>query len=934
MRLALASVLAYVLALALAAPTALADDDPAALLRQARVAETVERDPAKALDLYRRAFEAGGTSEAARDAALAAASLLEAGGKPDEAFKTLSLLTERMGAALDDATKGKVHEAMARLAPEGVVVKTPLGEVIRAVPLPGTSPLDQKIQALLTRLDDVDPQKRYAVENDIKQTLWQVGKDALPVLERAMLGERPERAQFAARTYAAIGGEAALPGLERALRTGDGFTRGAALQGLRSITNLTNARPGIVALIDRVIDLDVLADKRQELRGIEASAMDPAEMVERHAKGGPEAFFWLAAAVGVHAPGSLERAVEAVRSGDPEAKTLLPALGTYAGGKVGNVVNRGERVDIGATDPALDPALREKILELLLAQAPDEASAEAVASVAATAASRASPQRAAEIALGVWKWALAPESTSLRSEACEPILDFWVLAPPHDLFDSAERATRFFDVLADAYSHGNHDQVRAQFARVATTDGAFFDHAAGALAKMDKSFSGEVAALFGRRDAADTPTRWLDLLVGQAPSEAGGQAVAWVAARMQPPRLTEEAGAAAALAAWTYALRLEGDARASAAMSLASVRVGPPHALFADANVARAWFAVVAPRIQELSNQGSLPHLFTRVLGEDGPFWDAFLDAATGFDAMSLKSVLDAMRGLTGPAAPARLGPRWVEFVGHRAYAAAFAWGLQEGILWPARAAAKHGGVAFLDLLRKTVLVPQWTSTNWAQGVLSVLPDYAGPGRLEFALDALAHPKARHSVMRDFVLELLPAQGGEAQVEAIAKLVGERRDDAAAALLEALVGRRAVAHVVRLAEVEASAATPGSTDYRKGLIRAVSGLHLREAIPFLLREFKEGLSSQAAQAMDEIRAYHERLASFEAWSKGGGGARKDLAALLADPDAEIRRAAVLSIAALGEVDALPTLVRLAKEDADGRVRAAALEAVERLSKPK
>ncbi len=58
------------------------------------------------------------------------------------------------------------------------------------------------------------------------------------------------------------------------------------------------------------------------------------------------------------------------------------------------------------------------------------------------------------------------------------------------------------------------------------------------------------------------------------------------------------------------------------------------------------------------------------------------------------------------------------------------------------------------------------------------------------------------------------------------------------------------------------------------------------------------------------------------------------AALLADPDAEIRRAAVRSIAALGDVDALPTLVRLAKEDADGRVRAAALEAVERLSKPK
>jgi len=58
----------------------------------------------------------------------------------------------------------------------------------------------------------------------------------------------------------------------------------------------------------------------------------------------------------------------------------------------------------------------------------------------------------------------------------------------------------------------------------------------------------------------------------------------------------------------------------------------------------------------------------------------------------------------------------------------------------------------------------------------------------------------------------------------------------------------------------------------------------------------------------------------------------DLAALLKDPDAEIRRAAVLSIGALGGKEALPTLVRLAKEDPAPAVRAAALQAIEKLSK--
>jgi HEAT repeat protein len=85
--------------------------------------------------------------------------------------------------------------------------------------------------------------------------------------------------------------------------------------------------------------------------------------------------------------------------------------------------------------------------------------------------------------------------------------------------------------------------------------------------------------------------------------------------------------------------------------------------------------------------------------------------------------------------------------------------------------------------------------------------------------------------------------------------------------------------------------------------------------------------------MAAIQRYHDEMATYEAWAQGKAApGTSGLADLLADPDAEIRRAAALSLGALGTKEALPTLVRLAKEDPEPRVREAALRAVERLAK--
>ena len=115
--------------LVLLAVPARAEDDAADLLRQARAAETVDRDVPRAMDLYRRAFE-GGSDRASLDAGLALARLQEERGQNQPALETLARAMERLGARMDDAAKRTVHDAMLRLLPPGARGRSPLGEVV------------------------------------------------------------------------------------------------------------------------------------------------------------------------------------------------------------------------------------------------------------------------------------------------------------------------------------------------------------------------------------------------------------------------------------------------------------------------------------------------------------------------------------------------------------------------------------------------------------------------------------------------------------------------------------------------------------------------------------------------------------------------------------------------------------------------------------
>jgi hypothetical protein len=201
----------------------------------------------------------------------------------------------------------------------------------------------------------------------------------------------------------------------------------------------------------------------------------------------------------------------------------------------------------------------------------------------------------------------------------------------------------------------------------------------------------------------------------------------------------------------------------------------------------------------------------------------------------------------------------------------------------------------------------------WLEGTLSQ-PDL-WPGRVEWLLRLLhgdPSPEARAALARLARNPSLTAAPG------------------ALSRLRAARDREVVLAVLATAATADVAAWPPA--YRTSLVDACAWFKLREAVPFLLTQYQGDLEKEAAGALDTIRAYHERLATFQSWAKDMAEGRRDLSQLLADPDPEIRRAAVLSLGALGDRDALPALVRIAKEEKDAKVRQAALEAVERIAR--
>jgi len=121
------------------------------------------------------------------------------------------------------------------------------------------------------------------------------------------------------------------------------------------------------------------------------------------------------------------------------------------------------------------------------------------------------------------------------------------------------------------------------------------------------------------------------------------------------------------------------------------------------------------------------------------------------------------------------------------------------------------------------------------------------------------------------------------------------------------------------------------TPYRLALVQLAKVLHLVEAIPFLLKEYREG-TPYAAAALDEIRAYNERIRTFSSFADGKDPLSAEIDAAKTGPSVELRRAAVFALAATHGAKAVPALLDIARTTADEPVRKAAIEMIEQIAR--
>ena len=965
------------------------EEAAAALVRRARTAEAVDRDVQGAIALYRKAIEAGVTGDAVKEAWVRLARLLEQTGKNSEALTALTTLTDRFADKLSDAEKKEVHEAMGRLLPPGAHGRSPLGDVfVRAAGEAASgpdartaagapSPMDAKIVALLAKYEAADPQSRESVRDELINILRPVGADAVPALTRALRSESPVRAKLAAELVAMFGGVPAVAALEKTIVEGDPFARGAAIEGLAQVTTRSpETSAALVAAVDRLMAMPALADRRQRLRSLEASHLSSAELLARYDAGGEGAGEWLMVAVARSAPTALARVLEIAKVGGVVDPAVVESLATAAGpvgGPNAYWVEGRLVVKLEPRSNTLDAASRLTILRVLLAQEPTQARLAQAAAVAGVLLSNTSATTAREAAEAVWSRVLGVADESVREAAARSLLDYGVGIPPTVLAKEPER--RAFEAVAGrlagqgvlwmllhpAAEAGNDFWVpflRALSTAVPTDVAAVVNNLIGPSDSKWEVAEQLVAALEAGASPVPAILQWLSQ-IGQGSidwssrpplHQAQALPIAGLRERILKVLLSQERSGLEDQVARVASALMTGDATTADAvrrqvwarvMTQATTPAGkrlayelllgdvqPPDEAYRDSagreTIARAWVGLANAVSAATAAQAAIQS------GQRLPeFWEVVFTAWRVEGPQRAKALLGVVHGVVTWDAKGLPDARWLDVL------AAYA-GPQGG--WPdlaLRGAARTNDPRFLEVLRAGGFL-RARDKNVTRPAMSALLDYAGPGRDAAIREVLDDPQVADETKGGVLGALGRAPAGSPDrkilVDVAAKGSDVRFTNAAAQAVERLAAAGDRETLATLVAAQTEAAARNQDAYRLALIYAARTLHLKEAVPFLLEQFRGGYEKAASDALDDIRSYYERAALYEDLAQGATERRKDLSKLLDDPDPEIRRAAVLSLGAMGDKEALPRLVRIAKEEKDARVRSAALEAVERLAR--
>jgi|GEM_PF-2941484 len=908
-------------------------EDPARLLRRARTTESADRDVAAALPLYRKVMALAPGSDAARDAGLRLLELLEIRGERTAALEVAALLTERLSTRLDDAGKRKVHEAMARMLPAGSKARSPLGEIYVVPPASATSgaasPLEAKVLALLQRVDAADPANQplagVAVLRDVKL----IGSDAVAPLAKILQTERFDHARFAALALAQIGTPEAIEVLVTSAREGDGFARTAALAGLYALAPSPAASPACVKAVAPLLDDPALAGSRVLLRDILAVHADDAEVTRRMAAGGPDGSYWLHIALKRGLPAArdeLERATADERAIDDP---LVAAFQRVAGARP---VSSGGAGPVVHLVPGLPPTTRLAALRLLVAAPPTAYRLQVAADIAVACVHAGDADVAAKAAALAWPYVLRAPDT-LGPAGGVDLLVVGAVPVPKDVVDDDVRVERLLRtwVLAGESQGPTPSYMLDVLAAPALVARPVF---AITLARIAREFA------TGKPGAA----RMRDLLT-----------------RLDPAKLPPEAAAAWRDALPTFGTREFAPPGGFGAFAFrVACAASDPRALDAVRRVEPKEYVILERMVAEVNERYAGDDRAALAVDLLVPLWigntaarhsllDAAIRAPRFYAALAdrldadLDAGLAAMRMLpqtlrfeiVSPAPATAWAERWLSVLRRigpprsRESQASPAWVL-------ARWAVAGNAPATLALARARALggAPPEGNAVVVEALVNAIASTAGiPGARAFLVELSRRADLSDDVASS-VVGGLARPGDDGDLPRVEEIAASRTAPGARAAVAVLATGRHHDALVRIVVPLAGKTVP-ATPWARTLHDAVRTLRLREAIPWLLAEAKDGDPDAAdafAKTIDAIHAHHERIAKFDALGTAARDARAEIEPLLAEADPELRSAAIVSYGAIAGRDGLPRLLRLAKEEKDAAVRASILETIDRIAK--
>jgi HEAT repeat protein len=939
------SLVVGILIAVMGARTARAEDaeDPGALLRKARTTEAADRDVAAAIPMYRKVMALAPASDAARDAGLRLLELLEVRGERTAALEVAAFLTERLSTRLDDDGKRKVHEAMARMLPAGSKARSPLGEIYVVPPATATSaaasPLEAKVLALLPRVDAAAASNQPGAVDLVLRDVKLIGGDAVGPLAKILRTERFDHAQFAARALAQIATPEAIEVLVTSAREGDGFVRTAAVAGLGAVLPSPEASPAYVKAVAPMLFESAFAGaSRNVLLFRLADHVDDADLVRRMQARGSDASFWLRVALQRGVPAAREELERATADGRTLDDQLVSAFQDVAGVRRVTAGPAGPDVEVV---PGVSPETRLAALRLLVAAKATEYRVQVAANLAVGCVHAGNAEATASAAALVWPYVLrAPVETS-PDRYVETLVTGAV--PLGGLVDDDALVEALLRTWVTSNRQSGRPPQPYEVAILAPKSLVARPVFAVTLARLageilpERAGTDRLSALVARLDPRALPppaaAAWREVLATMnvgvlAPRDGYGEFAFRVACAATDPRALDVVRRLVAQSQAHFVERYvgilneryAGEDRAGLAVDLLTRPWAndPPERqrLVGDALAHPAFYAALADRLDGDLDAGlAAMRQLAQVRGPSMVRGPSIYDGAPAPAAALASRWLGVLRRIGPPrtqestATPAVVLARWA------------AVGDPSATLTLARARALGGAPAAAVEVVVEALVSAIASIPGFPGGRAFLVELSHKSDLSddaaFAVvGGLARPGDDGDLARVEAIAASPAApGARFAVQALAE---GRHRDALARIVSGLAGK-----------------TVPPSPWSRQLFDAVRGLRLREAIPWLLAEAKDGAPDAAddfAKAIDQIHAHHERIAKFDALGTAARDARAEIEPLLADADPDIRAAAILSYGAVAGRDGLPRLLRLAKDEQDPGIRRTILETIDRIAK--